>query len=435
MASQVVLLTTPPLRFKFLDFMKGIALIMILWVHLGLWWQDGSWTSAHAFALIFFMRPFGATNFIFVSIFGFLLSIEIREKDGQKKAFRTRMIKRSIIFLGIGCILNIINLASDIFDPAVFLAPKLLRLLLTCNIFTFLGLAQIVIYLGRKLSPAIQVILIAGIFASYYLLVNALTAECNTLGINYRYGDLYLSDIASPVAILYFLFMFENSMAPLVPYIAMVFIVNLVYRNLIKLLAIPTVSIEREKVKAEMRRVAWASILIACAGVILGIMSSPGAINQMEYLDLVHDDAFRIWNPSIGGYPLFLQACNPGHILYAFGLLSLLVLGGTWMIDLNPKKRVIVDIFATFGSYSLTVFITHSVASFFPLPLSFLAFSVLSGVVILLYVAGIWYWDKLLSGKLSLEWLLGQFLATDVIQRIKQRGNGMKEVERKKEKE
>nr|MDO8088903.1 heparan-alpha-glucosaminide N-acetyltransferase domain-containing protein [Candidatus Sigynarchaeum springense] len=412
-------MTSPP-RFKFLDFMKGLAIVLILWVHLALWWKDGTWISIRAFATIFFMRPFGPANFIFVSIFGFLLSAEIREKDGDKKAFQVRMIKRSLVFLGIGSILNLINLAGEVFNPAVPFAASLLRVLLTCNIFTFLGLAQMVIYVGRRLHPAIQVALAASIFATYYLVLNAFTAECRALGVDYTFGDLSLSQIASPVALLYFLLMFENSMSPLVPYIALVFIVNAVYRNLIKMLAVPAASIQLEKVKAEMRRIAVVSTLMTCTGIIMGITPSPGAINQMEYLDLVHADAFRVWDPTIGGFPLFLQPANPSYVLYSFGIVSLLELGGTWVVDLHPRKRAFVDFLATFGSYSLTVFITHAVAALFPLNAGFLAFMALYGAVALFYMGGIWYWDKKIHGKCSLEWLIKQFLAGDVIRRIKQ---------------
>ncbi len=427
MASQVLFMTAPQPRFKFIDFMKGIAIVLILWVHLGLWWEDGSWTSARAFATIFFIRPFGPANFIFASIFGVLLSAEMREKDGDNRAYQTRMMRRSIVFLGIGGILNLINLVTDVFNPAVPLAASLLRVLLTCNIFTFLGLAQMIIYVGRRLHPAIQVALIVGIFATYYLVVNAFTAECNALGVDYRHGDVFLSDIASPVALLYFLLMFENSMSPLVPYIALVFIVNLVYKNLIKLLAVPASSIQMEKVKAEMRRIAVVSVLMTFTGVIMGIMSSPGAINQMEYEDFINADPFRIWNPDIGGFPLFLQPANPGYVLYSFGIVSLLELGGTWIVDLNHRKSAFVDLFAIFGAYSLTVFITHAAAALFPFKVDILAFMALYGIVAFLYVAGIWYWDKKNRGKFSLEWLLKQFLAGDVIGRIKRRGEGKHE--------
>ncbi|MEX2718985.1 MAG: hypothetical protein Q6353_022870 [Candidatus Sigynarchaeum springense] len=411
---------TSSLRFRFLDFMKGLALVLILWAHLALWWKDGSWISLRAFATIFFMRPFGPTNFIFASIFGFLLSAEFRETDAGKKTFQIRMVKRSVVFLGIGSILNIINLAGDFFNSSVPFAASLLRVLLTCNIFTFLGLAQLVIYVCRKFNPALQMILAAGIFVAYFLIVGAFTSECRALGVDYTHGDLYLSQIASYVALLYFLLMFENSMAPLVPYMSLVFIVNVVYGKLIKMLAVPAASIPLEKVKAEMRRIAIVSVLITCTGIVMGITMSPGAINQMEYMDLVHADAFRIWNPSIGGFPLFLQPANPSYVLYSFGIVSLLDLGGIWIFDLHPRKRDLVDFFATFGSYSLTVFITHAAASFLALNVGFLAFMALYGTVVLLYTGVIWYWDKKLHGKCSLEWFLRQFLAGDVIRRVRQ---------------
>ncbi|MBN2153770.1 MAG: DUF1624 domain-containing protein [Candidatus Lokiarchaeota archaeon] len=414
-------MTASPPRFKFLDFMKGLALLLILWAHLGLWWHDGSWTSIHTFMVIFFIRPFGPSNFIFASIFGLLLSVEMRENEGQQKMFRTRMVKRTAVFLVIGCILNLINISDDVFAPGALIAAGLLRVLLNCNIFTFLGIAQIAIYFARKINVAIQVALVALVFVSYYLVVNAFTAECNAIGVDYRLGDLFLSDISTPVAILYFLLMFENSMAPLVPYIALVFLVNIVYRGLIKLLAAPATPVQRDRIKAEMRRVAVASALISLAGVILGIMPSPGAINQVEYLNLINDDAYRIWNPGIGGFPLFLQPANPAYVLYSFGLVSLLVLGGTWLIDFTRRKWVHIDLIATFGSYSLTVFITHAVASFITIRIGLLAFSALIATIIVLYVAGIYFWHKRFRGRLSLEWFMRKFLATDFIQGIKAR--------------
>jgi hypothetical protein len=47
---------------------------------------------------------------------------------------------------------------------------------------------------------------------------------------------------------------------------------------------------------------------------------------------------------------------------------------------------------------------------------------VIYGAIASIYVVGIHYWDKLAGGKFSLEWLLGQFLAGSVIERVKNGG-------------
>nr|MDO8111737.1 heparan-alpha-glucosaminide N-acetyltransferase domain-containing protein [Candidatus Sigynarchaeota archaeon] len=411
-------MTQIPTRFKSLDFMKGLALVFILFVHFGLWWGNDTWASLWAFSVIFCFRIFGPVNFIFTSIFGVILSLNLRQKKEPGKSELHRLLKRTFMFLVIGTIINTINLWREVVEPTVFAGFKVLRIVFTWNIFTFLAIAQVIIFFFRRLKKPVQVAITAGVFIFYYIAIPIFTGILDRRFIDYQHGDIFMVDVLTGSILVYFLLFFENSMAPFIPYIAVAFLVNIVYSDYLAMLAEPDPDLGR--IKRSMKRILVISFVAVGVGILMGFPLSPGFLNQVDYIRLTNNDAFRIWDPSLGGFPLFLHANNPAFIMFAFGIVSIIAITGIWKIDMVQRKSKLVDVLAVFGAYSLTAFITHSIASIFPLSLDLLPYLALI-VPLIVVIVGIFYaWDKKLKGIFSLEWLLKWYMNNNVTALLKQ---------------
>src|SRR5271157_3932858 len=416
-----------PARFKSLDFMKGTALIMILEAHLGLWWTDHSWFSAWTLTTMI-IRPFGPSNFILISIFGTILSLDIREKAMPGKSELPRLLKRTFIFLIIGTILNIIDLSGEIANPAVFFGYKIARIMLTWNIFTFLGVAQVIIFFFRRLNAKIQIAFTVGVFIFYYIMIPSFVQSFVALGIDYQNGTPDLTHGMTPILFIYFTLFFENAMATFVPYIAAAFLTCIIYKRLADICSDKTA--EKSKLMAEFRSIKWISVGLILAGILIGFPFSPGLMMQLEYQHLISpfiiqvgssSSTFQLWNPSWGGYPLFLQQNNPAFILYSFGLMSIVSVCMMERVDIPGKNPKIVDVISRFGVYSLSVFTTHAVASYLPLPLGYLQFLLAFAAVAIGYIIVFYVWDVKWNGKYTFEYWLKLFLATNISLTIKRK--------------
>jgi len=416
-----------PSRFKSLDFMKGLALVLILESHLGIWWGDGTWTSAWTLMELF-IRPLGPTNFIMISIFGMILSLNIRDKAAPGKSELPRLLKRSFVFIVIGTILTMIELTSEIANPSIFFGYKLARIFFTWNIFTYLGFVQIIIYFFRRLNVKIQIVCTLAVFIFFYITVPIVVQIFINRHVDYVTGNVDLSSGMTGTLFVYFTLFFENSMAPLIPYIATSFLVCIVYTKLLDICS--SKEIERSKLAAEFRAIKWKALVLIIAGIATGFMLSPGLIGQVEYQRLIEPFIIQVgsntyvsqlWDPVLGGYPLFLQQNNPSYILYSFGLVSMISMALLERIDIPGKNPAIIDVLARFGMYSLSVFLTHAIASYIPLSFGFLAFFGALAIVAAGYIVVLDIWDYKWKGKFTIEYWLKLFLSTDISVAIKKR--------------
>jgi hypothetical protein len=414
------------MRFKSLDFMKGFALIIIFEAHLGLFWGNGSWNSLWTLTQLI-IRPFGPANFIIISIFGMLLSLDIRDRAGTSKNELGRLLKRSFIFIAIGCVINAIDLGTQLTDPTVFIGYKILRVLLNWNILSYLGVVQIVMYYFRRIkSKWIQLAAVAAVFAFDYIMVPIFVSAFQSAGLNYKFSDITLPMTqGAPYiigrVILYYSLFFENAMAPMIPWLAMSFLVSIVYSEFITLLASGDPS--ESKLRAAIRKIKYYSVAIMVVGILSGFRLSPGWINQSEYYGLINPDIFRIWPPAWGGYPLFLQLDTSSYIMYSFGLMSLISIYFIDHIDLAEKgvwkQSRVINVLSRFGTFSLTVFLTHAIAAFIPLSLNYPQFLVALALFTAFYISVIYAWDKYGHGKYSVEWAIKLFMSTNLTARIK----------------
>lgn len=415
-----------PPRLLSLDLLRGIALVFILEAHLGIWWGNSDWFSAWALVQVV-IRPFGPANFIFASVIGTLVSLKVRDSGSRATNERFRLWKRFMLYVIIGSFLNVINAWDELIFPGTPIYIRILMVVFRWNIFTYLAFVQVIILHARRLPRLACFTIAAAIFTFYFIAVPVFVRVLDNHLVNYQMQDVYASDVLTGSLVVYFLLFFENSMAPLVPWLALAFIVMGVYKTVVDLLATPGTS--REALRAAITRAGRVSIIVLCVAILLGSALSPGLMSQAEYFKLVNDDAFRVWNPAWGGYPLFLHQNNPAYILYSFALISLLFGITTLRVDLQGVKNKVSSIFISFGKYSMTVFLTHALFSFIRVSLSYWWFLVMFTLVTVFYMVVMVTWDTRWRGRYTIEWLVKFYVDANISALVKKH-SGKKATER-----
>nr|MDO8088565.1 hypothetical protein [Candidatus Sigynarchaeum springense] len=384
--------------------MKGIGLIAVLFAHWSIWWSDNTWISGSTFILLF-VRVVGIPNFVLMSIIGLLLSLDGKEKTlGAREQF-VRMLKRSLIFIAIGAINNLIYAWEALQAPLVSIAWKILFVLFSCNVLTFIGIAQIALFFFKQIHVAFQLAIIGGIILANYAFLpvilpivppdTILTAELL---------------ISRPETIVYAFFFMENTMAPLVPSLVWPFLACVVYRGFASALA--TKASTRERVLNELRMVQIVSAVMIALGIVLGFNLTTGIFSHTRYNELVLNDATRLWFAP--GYPLFLHLTHPSYVLFSFGALSFMFTIAFELVDLNSVQGHVSNTLSLFGKYSLTVYLLNPIAAFFPFPINIWGFLILFPIATALTIAGTIAWEKRWAGKYSLEWLVRIVVNTHV---------------------
>lgn len=391
-------------RLKALDFMKGLGLVIVLLAHWSMWWTDHTWTSASAFALLF-TRFLGIPNFTLMSIIGLMLSLKGKEETcGAREQF-TRVLKRAAIFLFIGSINNIIYAWDALQVPVVPIGWKILFVLFSCNVLTFIGIAQIALVFFKRLHVAFQVVTITAIILAYYAFLPVITPIITP---NTEQTVELLA--STPATIVYTFFFMENTMAPLIPSLAVPFLASVVYARFST--AISAKPFTMERVLHELRFVRLVSITIMVLGITIGATLTTGIFSYARYTELVLPDATRLWTAP--GYPLFFHLTHPSYVLFSFGALSLLLTLAFEAIDIKARRGRVVERLAVFGKYSLTIYLLNPIAIFFPIPLNMFGFIALWTMATSLSIAGTWIWETRWEGKYSVDWFIRKIASTNI---------------------
>ncbi|MHA1684101.1 MAG: hypothetical protein ACTSUE_24390 [Promethearchaeota archaeon] len=405
-------------RLTTLDFLKGLGLIFILYSHLSIYVGNESWKSFHMFQLIIY-RPIGPANYTICSILGVVLSLDRREiakrtsGRGGGDAMVARAFRRMVALVIFGSLINVGLIWHELVNPDVSLINKVLKVIFTWNIITSIGFSQFIAFFFKRLSVLWQIISIAAVFAFYYIMVPVIIDTFVNMGLPYQSQDLTTNQGMNAILFVYHYLFFHNSMAPFIPCIAFTLLTCVVFRNVSRLMA-SNKEAARLLIKGEFKKIYAICTGLIVTAMIVGGGLGKGVINRNEYYQLIHDDPFRIWNPSSGGYPIFLQPNNPMHVLFSFGIMSIITITMLWFIDIDKNERVgkrkWMNSLSTMGKYTLTLFITHGIFSLAPNILDFFTFIFTFLGITTAYIVGFHYWEKFNEGKYSLEWMVKKFI-------------------------
>ena len=351
-------------RIQAIDFVKGVAICLIILAHSSGAWKAPEWNWLYSI-IFHYLDVFGPPLFIFLSALSVVFSIKRKEGKVPTKTIRKVVFTRGVSIFGIGLLYNLFSV--------VILGYKI-DLPFPLNIWSwtilvFIGFAQIITYYILKLTRGIRIFLgLVVIFITYplYPFLEANISNPVIYIINYI--------IISPLP--------HNS---LIPYVSICF-----FSSVFGEFFVEAIELESKEAKLDTFRT---FIKYGALFVIIGIF-----FTIIDPIPFMYD---------ILMFPIFVWRGTASNMFYSIGIALLLLGGSYYVIDIQLKEHLFIDMMIFYGQASLTLF--------------FLGYIGITLYFQFLHVINIWFmwigyngllgflmyfWNKFYNGKYSLEWIM-----------------------------
>lgn len=374
-------------RIRSIDFVKGLAICLIMLAHTGEQWISADWRWAHAI-LFPILDVFGPSLFIFLSALSVVFSCKKRECIISENVIRKGILIRAVVIIALGVL---INLATS--HPEEYPFPMNLW---GWNILMFIGFSQIFCYYSIKLSRELRIVL--------GFLIVFLTDPMREY--------MILNKDTNPIVyVIHYIVVSPAPHNPLFPYIALAIFSTIFGEMIFEAMIFETPDAYKNTFLSFIK----AGIIFTLIGVIMGWdLVAFGDLDASDYI-------FMDYLPIIGESPYFDITVLPRFIirgtaanqLYSLGM-AIIILGiAFYYIDYknlkNPFHNHVINIFVFLGRVSLSLFFIHflfillyfralNVVFFFPVMISWIGF-------LALLMA---FWNKEADGIGSFEWLITQ---------------------------
>ena len=375
-------------RIRSIDFVKGLAICLIIVGHTGEQWVSDAWRWAHAM-LFPILDVFGPSLFIFLSALSVVFSCKKKECVIPERVIRQGIYLRTIIVLLLGVVFNITT------SPPTAIYPFPSNLF-GWNILMFIGFSQIFCYYAIKISRELRIV-------SAILIV--------------FFADpirqyMYLNKDSNPIIfVIHYLLVSPAPHNPLFPYIALALFSTIYGEYIFEAMIFETPDAYMETFKTFIRH----GIIFTIAGVLFGA-EIIGA-NGLPPDDYIFVQLIPImqeappWALQINGLPRFIIRGTGSNILYVLGMALLIIGISFYLIDYkhlkNPFQNNIINMWVFYGRVSLSIFFIHYIGAFFfyraldvvfffPIIIPWIGF-----LGLLMYL-----WNKEADGVGSFEWLI-----------------------------
>ena len=141
-----------PRRIGSIDFVKGLAIILIIGAHAAAAWLVESWQFFHGIGFTF-LDIVGPSLFVFLSALSVVFSIKRKKGILPEKVIRNRIFSRGIMIIIIAVIFNVISIEFTI-EGYIFPAT-----LWGWNILMFIGFSQIFSYYALKIKKIYRAVI------------------------------------------------------------------------------------------------------------------------------------------------------------------------------------------------------------------------------------------------------------------------------------
>ena len=336
-----------PKRIKSIDFVKGLAIILIMMAHVSEAWLDSDWV--YIYAMMFcIMDVFGPSLFVFLSALSVVFSIKKKQGKVHPKIIRNQILSRGCSIIVIGMLINLVG-----FNQAVYRYPFPLNLW-GWNILMFLGFSQIFSYYSLKLRKKWRVLV--------GLIIILISMPLRQFLFDFK--DEYLI-----VWIGHFIITSPAPQLPLFPWLAICYISTIfgeyVYEAMIK-------GTEDAYIGLFRIFLIWGVIFVVL-GVIMPTINfttgrvdmgwtlqSAATLNTDEYLHLRLLNVMNQQNYYVfQGVPLFLIRGTGPNMLYNLGAALLIIAIFFYIIDMKKIENNFTSMLIYYGKVSLSLFLIH----------------------------------------------------------------------------
>jgi len=384
-----------PRRIGSIDFVKGLAIILIIGAHAAAAWLVPSWQFFHGIGFTF-LDIVGPSLFVFLSALSVVFSIKRKKGILPEKVIRNRIFSRGIMIIIIAVIFNVISIEFTI-EGYIFPAT-----LWGWNILMFIGFSQIFSYYALKIKKIYRAVIgFVIIFTSDPI----------------RQFLFQGKEAGDPISIvLHYIITSPSPMTPLLPWLSFCFISSIFGEYLYEAMIGGT---EKDYWKLFRIFLYW-GIAFVLVGIFTGLNSYIygdayllGVLPLNEYPHLMLIDGMRTQKfiPGIeypGMWEFTIRGRAP-NMIYNLGAALILIAVCFYIIDIKKKMNNFISMMNYYGKISLSLFLLHFI--FLPLYINSLDFV---GYAFLYFTyTGLWgfmmyIWNELYDGVGSPEWIMAQ---------------------------
>ncbi|MBN1215838.1 MAG: DUF1624 domain-containing protein [Candidatus Lokiarchaeota archaeon] len=376
-------------RLDSIDFVKGLAINLIVLSHLSDTWLSSEWRFLFAIGTAP-LDIFGPSLFIMLSSLSVIFSIKKKQDLIPNKVIRNKILFRGIAIMLLGTTFNISLPREPIYDIVPFnIFPFTL---FGWNILFFLGFTQIASYYILKLNIKVRALI--GVLI---IVLGPILRETIYYSIDAHPIFLWLNFfITSPVPQL-----------PFFPWISICFISTVFGEFLYKMMTQNT-----ENALIRLYKVFLISgIVFVISGIIIGFRLqtlSTIDINLYETVDwlaIANNQNFISFQ--FPGIPEFLIRSTISNSFYLLGFALVIMAISIYYIDIKGKKGIFNRMLIFYGKVSLTLFLLIFLLGFLfaaGLPLWFFLcvyFCVVGLLGFLMYI-----WKLFFKGIGTPEWIM-----------------------------
>jgi len=385
-------------RIASIDFVKGIAIIFIVFAHGALSWFDNDWR--YIYGLVFALLDIvGPSLFVFLSALSVVFSVKKKKGKINEKIIRNRVFTRGFTIIIIGILWNPMSLQTT--GTSVPFPANLWG----WNFLMFIGFSQIFSYYALKFNKRTRLIV-----GTIVIFISPWIRE-----ILYSFKDDNLG-----VSILHFIFTSPLPQVPFLPWIAVCFISTIFGEQLFETMMKGT----REAYYKLFHLFSAYGIALVILGIFILIpydisfsQWEPGWALQTEdtivYSEYLHIDLLEIANRQnyyqFPGMPLFLIRNTAQNLFYNLGAALLIIAVSFYFIDIKKKNNNTIKMAIFYGNVSLSLFLIQYIF----LPLYIGQFSIIFAPFVIVGYCGflgflMYIWLKYFNGVGTPEWLMSK---------------------------
>ena len=385
-----------PKRIVSIDFVKGLAMVFIIFAHAAFAWLDADWRHAYGF-MFAFLDILGPGLFVFLSALSVVFSIKRKKKSSSPKAIRSRILTRGLVIMVIGALFNPMSLLTS--GQALPFPMNLWG----WNILMFVGFSQILSYYALKFSKVARAVIgIIIIFASPYL---------RLLLFNLKDAPVGEWNFLSIIDILHFLITSPLPQVPLLPFLSICFLSTIFGEMLHEAMMDGSTRAYRKLYKNFLR---W-GVFLMIFGFIFGFRLVSVAATETDFwkTEYLHVQVLKIANQQdffhYKGILDFMIRGTSSNMIYNLGAALVLIAVSFYYMDIKKKSNNVLTMVNFYGKNSLSLFLIQYM--FLPLfigqfPITFIFFALAAYTGFLGFLMYIWL--KHVNGVGSPEWIMAQ---------------------------
>ncbi|MHA2398706.1 MAG: heparan-alpha-glucosaminide N-acetyltransferase domain-containing protein [Promethearchaeota archaeon] len=384
-------------RIASIDFVKGLAMVFIIFAHAAFAWLDFEWRHAYGF-MFAFLDILGPSLFVFLSALSVVFSIKRKKKLSSHKAIRNRILVRGLVIMMIGVIFNPMSLMTSGEGGVAFPLN-----LWGWNILMFVGVSQILSYYALKFSKVAR-----AIFGIIIILISPILRELLYI---FKVAPVGEWNFLSVVDILHFIITSPLPQVPLLPFLSICFLSTIFGEMLYEAMIDGSEGAYRKLYKVFLR---W-GVSLMIIGFILGFRLVTVAATETDFwrTEYLHVQVLRIANQQnffhYTGILDFMIRGTASNMIYNLGSALLLIAVSFYYLDIKGKSNDVLKMVNFYGKNSLSLFLIQYMflplyIGQFPITLIFFALAGYTGFLgYLMYL-----WLKFFKGVGSPEWIMSQ---------------------------